>query len=146
MSDATQIANAQSSASVISIHAPRERCDLPDYYQQMKTGTISIHAPRERCDGGKVRVMEQKTISIHAPRERCDGRTLVSAFLSFKFQSTHRVSDATIVTFVPSTVVNVFQSTHRVSDATIAMDFRFPVPSISIHAPRERCDVQGNYR
>ena len=146
----------------ISIHAPRERCD---YRKWFRNGfwIISIHAPRERCDYYEGAEARMSLISIHAPRERCDpfSNSIKSSLSTFQsthrvsdatrfpaasasthllFQSTHRVSDATIVTFVPSTVVKVFQSTHRVSDATIAMDFRFPVPSISIHAPRERCD------
>ena len=36
-------------ASKISTHAPRERCDLVDKNGKL-VGKISTHAPRERCD------------------------------------------------------------------------------------------------
>ena len=57
---------------VISIHAPRVRCDSePMDYRVLCY--ISIHAPRVRCDI----LLIQKSrcnivISIHAPRVRCD--------------------------------------------------------------------------
>ena len=78
-------------------------------------------------------------ISIHAPRERCDQ---VAPFAPFApvFQSTHRVSDATFALDRFSFVFQ-FQSTHRVSDATVATQLLLvDLLSISIHAPRERCD------
>ncbi len=38
----------------------------------MYDGIISIHAPRERCDSTYPRTPRRFRISIHAPRERCD--------------------------------------------------------------------------
>ena len=110
--------NEQSDMSTqISIHAPRERCDLRDTAGEVPM-TISIHAPRERCDVGKFGIFTRSflfqsthrvsdatasaeyitrtfDISIHAPRERCDARDDMSCMKSMIFQSTHRVSDAT---------------------------------------------------
>ena len=56
----------------ISIHAPREGCDLTlDPNVSFNSG-ISIHAPREGCDLALGIPKGDKGISIHAPREGCD--------------------------------------------------------------------------
>ena len=57
--------------AAISIHAPREGCDLAKQLQNTKYG-ISIHAPREGCDDPVADVLYTLEISIHAPREGCD--------------------------------------------------------------------------
>ena len=49
VSDATWLKAFMSLASSISIHAPRERCDLCPI-GAYDGDVISIHAPRERCD------------------------------------------------------------------------------------------------
>ena len=56
-----------------------------------------------------------------------------------KFQSTHRVSDATALKRLILSQLK-FQSTHRVSDATKNGLDLVRSCEISIHAPRERCD------
>ena len=80
---------------MISIHAPREGCDRPQYalshvarrfqsthpvrgatirFQWLATQiVISIHAPREGCDNLMFDMQTLMLISIHAPREGCDG-------------------------------------------------------------------------
>ena len=61
-------------AARISIHAPREGCDMARSGLRRLTW-ISIHAPREGCDACPVTwSAAQRRISIHAPREGCDGR------------------------------------------------------------------------
>ena len=41
--------------------------------QVLRTGVISIHAPREGCDLKRFDAIKWDTdISIHAPREGCD--------------------------------------------------------------------------
>ena len=79
---------------VVSIHAPREGCDLLFLrisamiwtFQFTHPGrgatsgsilsahsvSVSIHAPREGCDGLETKVLELRVVSIHAPREGCD--------------------------------------------------------------------------
>ena len=82
-------------ADYISIHAPREGCDM----KKSRTGEripfqsthpvrgatsmlrrctlfygISIHAPREGCDVNIKSIILCARISIHAPREGCDAR------------------------------------------------------------------------
>ena len=56
----------------VSIHAPREGCDLAKRPTQ-QIHDVSIHAPREGCDGeGVTRHRWLIVVSIHAPREGCD--------------------------------------------------------------------------
>ena len=75
MSDATIVKAAQGDGGKISIHAPRERCDVGYGASTYKATGISIHAPRERCDYQQaVDDINSDIISIHAPRERCDGK------------------------------------------------------------------------
>ena len=58
--------------SRISIHAPREGCDVPAQVLA-DVVLISIHAPREGCDLPIMHGAGQDVlISIHAPREGCD--------------------------------------------------------------------------
>ena len=79
---------------LISIHAPREGCDVQPYLRPYCI-PISIHAPREGCDehlteadfvleafqsthpargatGAPLANRQPIGISIHAPREGCD--------------------------------------------------------------------------
>ena len=78
----------------ISIHAPREGCDMGyecfehvrvgfqsthpvrgathDRDAGARVGGISIHAPREGCDIREHGILQLMGISIHAPREGCD--------------------------------------------------------------------------
>ena len=41
---------ASTEASTVSIHAPREGCDLSAKSAYLVSGAVSIHAPREGCD------------------------------------------------------------------------------------------------
>ena len=92
---ATAVALIAAPTSSISIHAPREGCDLavfshkisPFYFNPrtprgVRLATlleceeedhISIHAPREGCDMMVIFNSPLISISIHAPREGCDG-------------------------------------------------------------------------
>ena len=102
-------------------------------------------------------------ISIHAPRVRCDGSGLSFTLEHYIFQSTHLVWGATLQRpspwqwkkyFNPRTSCEVrleaegliecldwFQSTHLVWGATSPKELERESPSISIHAPRVRCDL-----
>ena len=58
--------------------------------------SISIHAPREGCDLGDGNVhYGYRHISIHAPREGCDLDRYDMNRLAVEFQSTHSVRGAT---------------------------------------------------
>ena len=56
---------------------------------------ISIHAPREGCDLFGIVVVSHVVISIHAPREGCDTRMRSPTTPVRSFQSTHPVRGAT---------------------------------------------------
>ena len=58
---------------------------------------ISIHAPREGCDldWPDIDLIMKMIISIHAPREGCDLQQLPQYSTAFLFQSTHPARGAT---------------------------------------------------
>ena len=55
----------------VSIHAPREGCDVKDLALKILMN-VSIHAPREGCDEDITARAIPTSVSIHAPREGCD--------------------------------------------------------------------------
>ena len=106
----------------ISIHAPREGCDLDGNGEPVRR-VISIHAPREGCDFADGTSTNNDTqISIHAPREGCDTASELAV-----------------------TTEKAFQSTHPVRGATPPLSADPPGLPISIHAPREGCDRMFAY-
>ncbi len=103
--------------SVISIHAPRVRCDFRDFSGR-PCRDISIHAPRVRCD---------ETVSAPMfPREYFNPRTSCEV----------RPDDG-----MNGLIPTVFQSTHLVWGATVTIPRNKREEGISIHAPRVRCDA-----
>ena len=101
---------------------------------------ISIHAPREGCDGSRPVRALHADISIHAPREGCDELEDIAEFDGDEFQSTHPVRGATTMPSPPP-MRRRFQSTHPVRGATLVQARTRNFNKISIHAPREGCDV-----
>ena len=104
----------------VSIHAPREGCDLHlstargdrdrfnsrtpggvRLYKILKTvrfTDVSIHAPREGCDSLIRHLgLQGFVVSIHAPREGCDMFVLDTGGQYPKFQFTHPGRGATLV-------------------------------------------------
>ena len=126
---------------VISIHAPREGCDRRARIRQDLWFQISIHAPREGCDPHRNDHNHHRPISIHAPREGCDGPKPRWYPSQGRFQSTHPVRGATSGSFSSRPSFS-FQSTHPVRGATHRIRVGFLVLGISIHAPREGCDLR----
>ena len=124
----------------ISIHAPREGCDTMQNDINHYQPCISIHAPREGCDVRAALPVAVLYISIHAPREGCDPPTDHPCTRQWVFQSTHPVRGATLATSATSGGIS-FQSTHPVRGATRLDITRPRGQRISIHAPREGCDV-----
>ena len=78
-------------------------------------------------------------ISIHAPREGCDSSCLQNS-LPRRFQSTHPARGATLGEQQGCPSMR-FQSTHPARGATSKVDLVFQQAKISIHAPREGCDL-----
>ena len=79
------------------------------------------------------------SVSIHAPREGCDSTLAQNKFID-EFQFTHPGRGATLVR-VFSVPASVFQFTHPGRGATIALLYRSAKGGVSIHAPREGCDL-----
>ena len=125
--------------TLISIHAPREGCDLATAPPN-RSGSISIHAPREGCDVLFRCLRPVAEISIHAPREGCDARPASPCTTTSSFQSTHPVRGATCCELTSMVSYSQFQSTHPVRGATDGPIHRRRHQAISIHAPREGCD------
>ena len=72
VSDATASDAGTNSVGMISIHAPRERCDKSNVYRYPRSLSISIHAPLERCDQILFTANTTTPISIHVPLARYD--------------------------------------------------------------------------
>jgi len=100
----------------VSIHAPREGCDLRIVDRQ-ESIDVSIHAPREGCDPYAVVLSRLWDVSIHAPREGCDNTTAGSQPDRQGFNSR-----------TPGGV------------RRICKGLRLRLALVSIHAPREGCD------
>ena len=104
---------------LVSIHAPREGCDVlevdlgddrrefqfthPGRGATTKGGHrsshrgVSIHAPREGCDLRLGELPALDEVSIHAPREGCDIAASSVAEAQTTFQFTHPGRGATPV-------------------------------------------------
>ena len=112
--------------------------------QHEGTAAISIHAPREGCD--LFDAAEDAGSSPFQSTHPVRGATRYRYTPDFSgvFQSTHPVRGATCYnTFRGGE--KIFQSTHPVRGATVAFDSWCRYVLISIHAPREGCD-QGYIR
>ena len=116
---ATNILNIFNISRKISIHAPREGCDVP-----MSTHFVLVYEfqsthPVRGATGLGCGLGLGLLISIHAPREGCDCTVLDRMSYRYAFQSTHPVRGATrSPRFRPS--APRFQSTHPVRGATFA--------------------------
>ena len=136
---ATNAASNCSTISIISIHAPREGCDR--YHRVVKLhDRISIHAPREGCDT-LVGMSDRRTRqfqSTHPVRGATNAQQAERTFI--EFQSTHPVRGANANTY-DYNMWTPFQSTHPVRGATRLDITRRRGQRISIHAPREGCDM-----
>ena len=102
---------------------------------------ISIHAPREGCDlDGGGDQFHRLVISIHAPREGCDAIYPHATIVAWGFQSTHPARGAT--TQYPKIARRKFYFNPRTPRGVRLLIgvYSLGLRSISIHAPREGCD------
>ena len=159
---ATSRLQTSSTNPTVSIHAPREGCDSSMMFQE-QIKTVSIHAPREGCDCFKSKMLSLISVSIHAPREGCDiwegdnrfillgvsihapregcdrganQRTLLDD--SFNSRTPGGVRRSWYPRVLPSAV---FQFTHPGRGATKLAEVLRQLEAVSIHAPREGCDL-----
>ena len=82
-------------------------------------------------------------VSIHAPREGCDFAVCFVCSAS-AFQFTHPGRGATSVGRIYRLTSERFQFTHPGRGATYVYNKVYSECAVSIHAPREGCDVAGN--
>ena len=149
--------------STVSIHAPREGCDCIESYPIMDNKDVSIHAPREGCDSAGMLVPCLVRVSIHAPREGCD--KIINAKSFTPRVSIHAPREGCDGLYSPShqngqsfnsrtpggvrqvkmrlrVIFPRFQFTHPGRGATCNLLTNCYTESVSIHAPREGCDVR----
>ena len=103
---------------------------------------VSIHAPREGCDAPAVgATMVNEMVSIHAPREGCDRGRKACTRVYRMFQFTHPGRGATRSAVANELAFTSFNS--RTPGGVRRDDFgdTLAVVYVSIHAPREGCDV-----
>ena len=79
----------------VSIHAPREGCDIDEAREGVIAHRVSIHAPREGCDPARPELAIRHKVSIHAPREGCDCSRSSRILWMLRFQFTHPGRGAT---------------------------------------------------
>ena len=128
----------------------------------MLLSLVSIHAPREGCDISLDKIRARSDVSIHAPREGCDTDLIrsVSSLISFnsrtpggvrllsneipayekEFQFTHPGRGATHILKLTDAFTK-FQFTHPGRGATQYNTHANSHLLVSIHAPREGCDL-----
>ena len=123
----------------ISIHAPLAGCD-PLYYLVTRPDLISIHAPLAGCDVKQREDYQGQVISIHAPLAGCDGAKSLSPEQRFKFQSTHPLRGATLLTdlYRTHTVISIHAPLAGCDILLLLQDIH---AIISIHAPLAGCDA-----
>ena len=136
----------------VSIHAPREGCDVAKMtlteiqreFQFTHPGRgatrgggrskvasgVSIHAPREGCDKRvSAFIVVTLIVSIHAPREGCDILRFVKVATMLMFQFTHPGRGATLTPLTAMARKKTFQFTHpgrgATSGLTLPMDDPF---------------------
>ena len=146
----------------ISIHAPREGCDVMAMSDSTDKFKFQSTHPVRGATVDPKHVRGSHVISIHAPREGCDSSRMPAHTPRLSFQSTHPVRGATTHgQSVPASKIlfqsthpvrgatrwrqrypdgTVFQSTHPVRGATVVHGGVDVPCAISIHAPREGCD------
>ena len=105
---------------------------------------VSIHAPREGCDPeGACPLPVSIDVSIHAPREGCDETKPKSPPLRECFNSRTPGGVRPPNTLSQSIALR-FQFTHPGRGATGLAGIILLAGDVSIHAPREGCDVLGS--
>ena len=84
---------------------------------------------------------ERAIVSIHAPREGCDPDNEGKSYVERSFQFTHPGRGATYLRSTLAALWVMFQFTHPGRGATQTDHTNSRTLGVSIHAPREGCDV-----
>ena len=91
------------------------------------------------------RGVDDVVVSIHAPREGCDLSAPELFYFDIQFQFTHPGRGATCGIVLSATQHLEFQFTHPGRGATILLGKAGELWMVSIHAPREGCDLPQAY-
>ena len=140
---ATGRGRAETNDFAISIHAPREGCDLAQRRRRKLHRNFNPRTPRGVRPVGQEVHPGDRYFNPRTPRgvRRCSMGIIDDPI---KFQSTHPARGATgcALSGRPS---DVFQSTHPARGATRKQGCAGEGVRISIHAPREGCDSAAVY-
>ena len=126
--------------ATVSIHAPREGCDISQIII-----LVSDMCFNSRTPGGVRLVRHDKArrnecVSIHAPREGCDLGAMPACLKRSRFNS--RTPGGVRLVHTYGRVITIgFQFTHPGRGATYSWRTSQTRSSVSIHAPREGCDL-----
>ena len=126
--------------SIVSIHAPREGCDL---FVADKSNTFfrfNSRTPGGVRPQGREIPYQDCQVSIHAPREGCDVPPLSIPICTTMFQFTHPGRGATVSRDFPLVPISRFNSR---TPGGVRLPYMADVATkvvVSIHAPREGCD------
>ena len=101
---------------------------------------VSIHAPREGCDRRRISRIIDAEVSIHAPREGCDSPGYVAPPPCRRFNS-RTPGGVRLLSVKGLMSPSSFQFTHPGRGATQSQTPQHSDPAVSIHAPREGCDI-----
>ena len=142
---ATSACAYSSMITSVSIHAPREGCDL-----RLRILVDDHQCFNSRTPGGvRLDLFEVyelgDNVSIHAPREGCDNASSADVLGDLRFNS--RTPGG--VRHFPIKKVNGFswfQFTHPGRGATVQGEAVRLAKYVSIHAPREGCDRNERFR
>ena len=138
---ATDLHSPRSIARDVSIHAPREGCDVGGRYMDIVTRKFQFTHPGRGATDMYADLLDSLTVSIHAPREGCDSSGSTSGGITSVFQFTHPGRGATPSWLNARWSGRKFQFTHPGRGATQqGKDINYEA-KVSIHAPREGCDV-----
>ena len=137
---ATTTLVAISAHLAVSIHAPREGCDWSPRTKRGGTSEFQFTHPGRGATGQVVIVIAQCDVSIHAPREGCDSmrRGPLAHLSGFNSRTPGGVRLLSVCTWCR---MSRFQFTHPGRGATRPAGYHRKVHLVSIHAPREGCDL-----
>ena len=140
---ATKAKLAQSTMTYISIHAPREGCDTPWSGRSCGTGHFNPRTPRGVRRRLVCGILCASYFNPRTPRGVRQSQPSTPAAPSHFNPRTPRGVRLRSGFLTPT--VDQFQSTHPARGATIPLysDIRDDL-IISIHAPREGCDILGS--
>ena len=125
----------------VSIHAPREGCDVLSASSPPSTPRFQFTHPGRGATTTYARGTKLQSVSIHAPREGCDLADFRRRIAARKFQFTHPGRGATRAMILACTPCISFNSRTPGGVRLPSHYTQLITAAVSIHAPREGCDL-----